>query len=369
MNDYAGFDIVANRILEVVDEYIYGKKVIENGKEKRVGGVECHFDDDLDDTEDNINKYVNGGICYWVTGHSMGGAVANLVSASIISSSAIPELQNLQGTSDNVYCYTFAAPNTFYSPDNKFEERITYERNYKGEWREPKGNKYRCIFNIVNDDDFVTKVPMEKCNWTKYGRTATQSFNEKVKSKKEAAFVNYYYSHYTTDYNSEVNHFSYIIYDGSRENSNVVSDALSDIFENNSNMRREAYTFDDECLITNFIADEDMSDANRNRYVKPYQKNHTVGIDGTEFRIKQYQMPAYFMHVIAGAMHTSNNTGITINPFSTLFNKASIIATPLSEKYKVAQGKIVENNSKITIPHYLESYYVLTKNVAIKDFR
>ena len=144
---HVGFDIVANRILEVVKDY-YAE-------------MHSHFSDGIELMDENTidspvttnsvrnnrnNGITDGGICFWVTGHSMGAGVANLVSANLID----------KGHRDNVYCYTFAAPNTFYKTDNK-------EDSYK----EPKGVNYRCIFNIVNDDDFVPKLPMEQCEWTK----------------------------------------------------------------------------------------------------------------------------------------------------------------------------------------------------------
>ena len=147
---HAGFDIVANRILKVINEY-----------------------------KNTINGNVKGDVCYWVTGHSMGGGVANLVGASLVSSSAIPNLKETTGNSENVYCYTYAAPNTFYLTDNVYK-RDSYAilgKKVIGDYREPHGVRYRCIFNIVNDDDFVPEVPMKDCNWTKYGRTASISFN------------------------------------------------------------------------------------------------------------------------------------------------------------------------------------------------
>ena len=51
----------------------------------------------------------------------MGAGVANLVAANLID----------KGHKDNVYCHTFAAPNTFYRTDNN-------SSNYK----EPHGVNY-----------------------------------------------------------------------------------------------------------------------------------------------------------------------------------------------------------------------------------
>lgn len=128
---HAGFDIISNRILEVLNDYII-----------------------------TYSSNFKGDRCFWVTGHSMGAGVANLLSASLVYGEC-------GGNADNVYCYTFASPNTFYRTDSHYE-RPDYARpgeNVTGTYAEPKGVRYRCIFNIVNDDDFVPKLPMEKCEW------------------------------------------------------------------------------------------------------------------------------------------------------------------------------------------------------------
>ena len=135
-------------------------------------------------------------------------------------------------------------------------------------------------------------------------------------------------------------------------------------------MRENTYMLDDnDYKIVQHIADEDLTNAIRNRYVRPYQKNETIGVSGTEFIIKQKQMPAYFMNVLAGALHTSNNTGATIEPFTPLLNNASLLTTPYASRYINAKNKVFDNNKKITFPHYTETYYNLTKMMSTIDFK
>lgn len=111
--NHKGFDIATNRILRFVKAYT-----------------------------DRFVKCKN--ITYWITGHSRGGAIANLLSAYLVDDNK------------EVYAYTFAAPNT-----------TTNTHCYD--------NKYNCIFNIINKEDFVPTLPCEKWGFNKFGKTKEQS--------------------------------------------------------------------------------------------------------------------------------------------------------------------------------------------------
>ena len=86
-----------------------------------------------------------------VTGHSMGGAVANLLADHLTictSASCCP----VRGSA-RVYAYTFAAPNV------KFLFTPTAHQN---------------IFNILNSNDLVTTVPgLWTGLWGRYGRSTS----------------------------------------------------------------------------------------------------------------------------------------------------------------------------------------------------
>ncbi len=81
---------------------------------------------------------------FLVTGHSRGAAVANLFSKELVDIY----------TSQNVYAYTFATPNTTTSED-------AHSESYAG------------IFNFVNPEDFIAYIPLENWGFTKYGTTIT----------------------------------------------------------------------------------------------------------------------------------------------------------------------------------------------------
>ena len=73
----------------------------------------------------------------WITGYSRGGAVANITAADCIDS----------GVFDDVYAYTFATPLTTRKPGN-----------------------YNNIFNIIQKNDIVPKVPLADWGYRHYGK-------------------------------------------------------------------------------------------------------------------------------------------------------------------------------------------------------
>lgn len=76
------------------------------------------------------NKLKKGSAAFWVTGHSRGAAVANIMAK---------RLSDTYGKS-NVYAYTFASPKVA-----KVSAKTV--------------KKYSNIFNYVNPDDVVTRIP------------------------------------------------------------------------------------------------------------------------------------------------------------------------------------------------------------------
>ncbi len=90
----------------------------------------------------------------FVTGHSRGAAVANLLGAFLDSGHYVRDEQAAELTPGHVYVYTFATPNVCTD---------TAER---------RDSKYRNIFNIVNPEDVVPEVPFRKGSWG-YGTYGT----------------------------------------------------------------------------------------------------------------------------------------------------------------------------------------------------
>lgn len=95
----------------------------------------------------NRNGVSSENIKVFLTGHSRGAATANLLAARLVDEQ---NLSNALVKAGNIYAYTFATP------------RPTTEEN---------SSKYNCIFNIVNPEDFVTKVMLKKWGYNRYGIT------------------------------------------------------------------------------------------------------------------------------------------------------------------------------------------------------
>lgn len=103
-------------------------------------------------TEERIRSYINdyvsrnisdtSNLIYWITGHSRGAALSNILAAKLIDDGK------------EVYAYTFATPSTTVSTSMK-------------------ESKYNSIFNIVNPRDVVTYVPLSQWGFGKFGKDIT----------------------------------------------------------------------------------------------------------------------------------------------------------------------------------------------------
>ena len=100
-------------------------------------------------------KY-NEKIKILLTGHSRGAAAANLLAAKIIDSGLIVDEQQMKISKENIFAYTFATPRAV-----KDVSGMTNAAKYDG------------IFNIVNPEDFVTKVMLASWKYKRYGKTLT----------------------------------------------------------------------------------------------------------------------------------------------------------------------------------------------------
>ena len=120
-HNHKGFDVAATRIMKAFDEYV--DNLIRDGK---------------------INPDIPRSI--FISGHSRGAAIANILGAYF---------------EDDVkydsYVYTMAAPYTTTSDDF---------------------SSYDTIFNIMNDDDLVPYLPLEKWGFRKYGETLNISIKD-----------------------------------------------------------------------------------------------------------------------------------------------------------------------------------------------
>ncbi len=125
---------------------------------EEVGNVHLGFADARDFVYNKLIEYISAyGINkdkmkLLVSGHSRGAATANLLAAKLIDE-AYANSVTTTVSKDDIYTYTFATPNTASTDKNVFAD------------------KYKCIFNIVNPEDFVTKVLPNAWGYYRYGTT------------------------------------------------------------------------------------------------------------------------------------------------------------------------------------------------------
>lgn len=100
----------------------------------------------VEEIKDYYEKYIDGESKILVTGHSRGAATANLI-GKILDDGAVVGISQ-----SNLFTYTYATPNTAKLSDSDMA-------------------KYWNIYNIVNPEDFVTKLLPSKWGYGRYGMT------------------------------------------------------------------------------------------------------------------------------------------------------------------------------------------------------
>lgn len=144
--NHKGFDVAATRILRAFSEYVNELETL--GK---------------------IDVSVKRSI--FITGHSRGAAIANILGAHFEDS---PQYDS--------YVYTMATP---YTTTNS------------------NATTYKTIFNIVNEDDLVPYLPLEDWDFFKYGETLTISVADKYEDRNPFGnAANTFEAAFGKDYNS-----------------------------------------------------------------------------------------------------------------------------------------------------------------------
>ncbi|MBQ4617096.1 MAG: VWA domain-containing protein [Clostridia bacterium] len=289
VNRHKGFDVTATRIRRVLSAYI-----------------EAH-------------RLHPASITYWVTGHSRGAAVANILGA------------DLEREGKRTFVYTFAAPATTLDADTA---------------------SYRTIFNIINEDDFVPCLPIESWGYHRYGRS-TQ--NVSVDASYEKAWEKFTgISSYKTGAN----------------NMDARVQTIGKILAEGSDPRVDCYRYTCSChgdgtndTIT--ITNNGMSEESREKAIAKIPQNalsvctitrYEGGlISGWDFDV--CQTPAYFMQLMAAFMAKE----IDAYRFAVELN--------IADRYENAKSAIVGVGLQgAEHPHYAETYYFLTDYVTAEQF-
>ena len=113
--NHKGFDVAATRTKKAIDKYI------------------------------SVNSVSDARNTMLITGHSRGGAIASILGTYYEKDNSIDS-----------YTYTFSSPmNTLVS--------------------NTEAKSYKTIFNLANQDDFITTIPLTSWGFTRYGRDITIS--------------------------------------------------------------------------------------------------------------------------------------------------------------------------------------------------
>lgn len=121
--NHMGFDIAATRVIKLLDEYLSQAENLDQSAKKTL----------------------------WITGHSRGAGIANIVGARL-------------DEDYETFVYTFAAPMT-----------TTISENV--------AKSHDSIFNVINSDDIIAEMPLAYWGFRHYGNDISTSVAEKYSSK------------------------------------------------------------------------------------------------------------------------------------------------------------------------------------------
>lgn len=280
--NHKGFDVAATRLLRYINTYLSSypasaaKKVI------------------------------------WVTGHSRGAAIANILGA---------RLENL---GYDTYTYTFAAPNT------------TTAANAA------TATAYKSIFNIVNSDDFVPCLPMTQWGFRRYGRTASVSVAKNYEKEWESLLSKFDYNPDTFGMQDTVNNLA------------AVATGRSDCYKYTCNDHGDGS--DDTITIIN----RGMSKDSREKAIAkipvnalPFCKITRFDgglVSGWDFTV--CQTPCYFMQLLAAQMSGE----ISAYRFAVELN--------IAKRYEKAKSSVIASAiGGLSHPHFQETYYLLSTHI------
>ena len=147
----SNFDPLATESKSANDHYSEKRGVVHLGFDDARYSVYQKLTDYTEDKQKELG-YSDDDTVILVTGHSRGAATANLIGADLIRGATNERGYEKIANAKNIFTYTYATPNNTKSQD-------------------VKTSKFNRIFNIVNPEDFVTKVLPTAWNFSRYGQT------------------------------------------------------------------------------------------------------------------------------------------------------------------------------------------------------
>ena len=263
-----------------------------------------------------MNQFVDSDATpvFWLAGHSRGAAIANIVSATYVDEG------------HKVFAYTYASPNTTANT-------------------EASAAKYDCIFNLVNGDDFVPRLPMPAWGFSRYGRTATIFASTASNSLRSTYLGN-------TSYNCK-----------SDSDLQALVNKFANMTKNNAGGNdgwRDVYVY--HCGHQH--ADEQKGE-DRSGCTRTQQWSELIGwgesmFTGWSQRVQRYaywsssengicETPAYAMQVLAELMGNLSLSG----------GWDYLTTNKLADRYDFGKTSLVNYATSIADPHYMENYYLI----------
>lgn len=275
-----------------------------------------------------MNTYVDPDAMpvFWLTGHSRGAAISNIVSSTIVDEGR------------KVFAYTYACPNTTANTEASAE-------------------KYDCIFNLVNRDDFVPMLPMPEWGFTRYGRTAAKYACLVDRTVRSSTLGSSSYNYASdSELNNLVNKFVQMT-----KNNAGGNDGWRDVYvyhcRRNSGSTVPYHAHPGE-TVEEYRSDSWMdffTDSNWNGYnehTKKYSYCVKDNNNGGLFGMNDYsccQTPAYAMQVLAVTM---GNLGLSAGwSFLTSYK--------LADRFDFGKTGLLIDAINIIDPHYMENYYLI----------
>ena len=297
-DNHKGFDVTANRVKTYVDTY--------------------------------LNEYVSDDAEHvlWITGHSRGAGIANILGALYTDNDV------------TTFVYTFAAPNT----TTKAETTTI---------------AYTSIFNIVNSDDLIPYLPLDAWGFRKYGITKQYTISIEENYEDSSPFGN------------KAGTFEALL-DMDYNNNGKIDKTLKAFLEVAKN-RSELYTYTYEDNTYQLLdinrssydeASKDVENARKSinstmlQFCEFQVLKGENGFGSTVYRGACYQTPAYFMQVLALiAAESGKGIGDAVS---------ALTGNAVAKKYEGARNKFALIGNDITgglnHPHWTESYYLIAKN-------
>ena len=281
-NNHKGFDVTATRVYNKLIPYL----------------------------EANIDSKARKTIL--ICGHSRGAAIANILGARFEREQ--PEY--------NSFTYTFATPYSTTDSD---------------------AGSYKTVFNVVNSDDLITALPLEKWGFKKYGTTKSVSIRANYASGKAEGSFKWLTG---VDYND----------DGGTQRT---LDCFAAIADNRAQLYKLDTTADGKVYendvghLTKGGAEKELVELSATLESEKLARFCTLTVTGSLawWHVEVNYCPAYFMQIIANM-----TTGV-----------GPVLGRDVKGKYATAKTSFVASSGFVVVgglthPHMQPTYYLIARN-------